>query len=116
MADYRTRILSVRPRIAQKRLQIVQQRPLVLAEPRVLFVHQSNIDLHDTLTVAKGGEACLDVFWEIVALFAQPLFDEVGLYMVTVYDLSLSTHSSNNLSLGSGALSGRGINYLLWVY
>jgi hypothetical protein len=43
-------------------------------------------------------------------------FGQVGLYMLTVQNLNLSTHSSDNLSLGSGALSGSGTNYLIWVH
>jgi len=43
-------------------------------------------------------------------------FSKAGLYNLTVHDLNLSTNSSANLSLGSGSLSGPGINTLIWVH
>jgi len=45
----------------------------------------------------------------------ETLFNETGLYMVSVTPLQISTHTSDNLTLGSGVLSGESLLYLFWV-
>lgn len=45
----------------------------------------------------------------------QTVFNETGLYMVSLTPLQISTHTSNNLTLGSAVLSGESLLYLFWV-